>query len=469
MTSFRSRAQFYSWQVAGLFFSLAVSMLRAAELPLPMETPATTGLARPTITQLQLQQMTFGLFVHWSPCVYQGSDNDLGKTPLDAINPDRFDADQIVRAAQSCGAGYVIFVAKHVGGYCAWQTKTTDYSLKTSPWKGGKGDMVGELAAACAKAGLKFGVYLCPRDEHAKIANGGKAGARQAEANAYYREQLTELLTNYGPLFEVWFDGGLAAPVNDLFEKHAPGAVTFLGRRQGSTRWGGNEYGTTPYPCWSTVNGKESDIPLKGAGTPDGSRWAPAECDVSILCPKWFWSPGCDGRVLQLDRLLHIYYQSVGRGTVLLLSIAPDDHGAVPETQMKRLAELGQEIRTRFGSPLKATSAVMTEAEGSVVLPLAGGMMVDHVRLREDIRGGERVRRFKLEARTGQDSWVTLNVGSHIGSRQIIPFTPIKADELRLQIIQSMGPPAVAEFAAFHTGRPVPKSAMRPLETKLSK
>ena len=447
----------------------AIGALFAAELPLPNETAASSALARPTKSQLELQEMAFGLFVHWSPSVYQGTENDNGKTLAASINPDRFDAEQIVRAAQSCGAGYVVFVAKHVGGYCAWQTKTTDYSIKTSPWKGGKGDMVGEMAAACAKAGLKFGVYLCPRDDHAKIGNGGRAGRRQAEANAYYREQLTELLTNYGALFEVWFDGGVAAPVNDLFEKYAPEAITFLGRHKGSTRWVGSEYGTTVYPSWSTVSGKEGDLPTKGAGVPDGNLWAPAECDVSILFPKWFWTPGSDSHVVSLQRLLDIYYRSVGRGSILLLNMTPDDHGVVPEAQMKRLAELGQEIRARFGTPLTTTSAAMKETTGELVLPLGGEVTVDHVRLREDIRGGERVRRFKLEARTGTNAWTTLNVGSHIGSRQIIPFPAVKATELRLQILESVAPPALAEFAAFHVGRPVPKAAFRSAEVKTQK
>ena len=172
--------------------------------------------------------MGFGLFVHWSPSVYQGSEGDNLSTPRNKINPDRFDAEQIVRAARSCGAGYVVFVAKHVGGYCAWQTETTDYSLKTSPWKHGKGDMVGELAAACRKAGLKFGVYLCPRDDYHHIGNGGRASSsdKQQEAESLYRRQLTELLTHYGPLFEVWFDGGNKIPVNDLIDKYAqPGDV----------------------------------------------------------------------------------------------------------------------------------------------------------------------------------------------------------------------------------------------------
>lgn len=444
-------------------------MLHAAEFPLPVETEASKTLAKPTPAQVEMQKMAFGLFVHWSPCVYQGLDNDNGQTPVEKINPDGFNAEQIVRAAQSCGAGYVIFVAKHVGGYCAWQTKTSDYSIKNSPWKNGKGDMVGEVATACAKAGLKFGVYLCPRDDHAKIGNGGRAGRQQAAANDLYRAQLTELLTNYGPLFEVWFDGGLVTPVNDLFDQHAPNAITFQGRRLGSTRWVGSEYGTTDYPTWSTVNGKQSDLPVKGVGVPDGNLWAPAECDVSLLVPKWFWTPGCDARIVGLPRLLDIYYRSVGRGSILLLNIAPDDHGVVPEAQMKRLAELGDEIRARFSKPLATTSLIMHKNTGEITLPLGSEKWVDHIRMKEDIRGGERVRSFKLEAKTAANVWTTLNVGSHIGAQQIIPFVAVKATELRLQIVESAAPPSLVEFAAFNTERPFPKAAERPIEPKPQK
>lgn len=406
--------------------------------------------------------MGFGLFVHWSPSVYQGTENDSRNTPDESINPDRFDAEQIVRAARSCGAGYVVFVAKHVGGYCSWQTKTTDYSLKTSPWKGGKGDMVGELAAACRKAGLKFGVYLCPRDDHAKIGNAGRAPrGKQAEASAYYREQLTELLTKYGTLFEVWFDGGSIVPVNDLLDRYAPEAVTFQGRRKGSSRWVGTEYGRAPYPCWNTVDWKEREVPAKGAGVSDGNLWAPAECDVSILLPRWFWSPGSDARILSLDQLMDIYYQSVGRSANLLLNITPDDHGAIPEAQMKRLAEFGAEIRARFAKPLAKTAGVFKDATGDLLLPLGGNELVDHVRLREDIRGGERVRKFKVVARTSAGEWTTLTAGSQIGARQIIPFAPVRAVELKLQILGSAAPPSVLEFAAFLVDRPVPKRSYR--------
>ena len=429
----------------------------------PAETPGSAALARPTAGQVAFQEMGFGLFVHWSPSVYEGSEGDSRKTPRERINPDRFDAEQIVRAAQSCDAGYVVFVAKHVGGYCAWQTETTDYSLKTSPWKGGRGDMVGELAAACRKAGLKFGVYLCPRDDDQQIGNGGKASTpeKQPAVDAFYRRQLTELLTRYGTLFEVWFDGGNRVPVNDLLDQHAPEVVTFQGRRPGSSRWVGTEYGHAPYPCWNTVAWKVGEVPAQGAGICDGNLWAPAECDVSILRPRWFWSPGCDAHVLSLEALIGIYYLSVGRSANLLLNIAPDDHGAVPEAQLKRLAEFGADIRARFGAPLATTSGTLGATTGSVALAFDGTKTVDHVRLREVIRGGERARRFKVRGRQPDGAWVTLAAGSQIGARQIIPLPPVEVTELKLDIMEAAAPVSLQEFAAFHVARPVPAQAYR--------
>ena len=314
-------------------------------------------LPLPTSHQVDWLDAQIGVFIHWAPNVYQGSEGDNLSTPRERINPDRFNAAQIVQAAKSAKAGYIIFVAKHVGGYCAWQTDTTDYSLKTSPWKNGKGDMVAELAKACRDQGLRFGVYLSPRSDINKVAGGGQAADadKQKDYNEIYRRQLSEILTNFGPMFEMWFDGGNIVPVNDLIDKLAPGIITFQGRRANSTRWVSNEHGFAPYPCWNTLDWKEGETPAEGAGSPTGNIWCPAECDVSILRPNWFWSAGSERRILSLDDLVEIYYMSVGRGVNLLLNITPDDHGQVPEAQVRRLKEFGDEITTRFGKPLAAT------------------------------------------------------------------------------------------------------------------
>ena len=177
----------------------------------------------------------------------------------------------------------------------------------------------------------------------------------QKEYNQIYRQQLTEILTGYGPMFEMWFDGGNIVPVNDLINQLAPAIITFQGRRPNSTRWVGTEHGFAPYPCWNTIDWKEGESPREGAGSPTGNLWCPAECDVSILRPAWFWRADSDSRILNLDALVEIYYMSVGRGVNLLLNITPDGHGEIPEAQIRRLKEFGDEINARFSKPLAAT------------------------------------------------------------------------------------------------------------------
>lgn len=400
-----------------------------------------------------------GIFVHWAPNVYQGSEGDNLSTPRDQIDPDRFDAAKIVRAAKSATAGYLIFVAKHVGGYCAWQTDTTDYSLKTSPWKNGRGDMVGELATACRDQGLRFGVYLSPRSDVHHAGVGGRAGnpEQQQEYNRIYRRQLTEILTRYGPMFEMWFDGGNIVPVNDLIEQLAPAIITFQGNRANSTRWVGTEHGFAPYPCWNTIDWKEGESPKEGAGNPAGNLWCPAECDVSILRPDWFWRADSDRHILSLEALVEIYYMSVGRGVNLLLNITPDGHGEIPPAQIRRLEEFGDEINARFSKPLAAT-----HGHGATLdLKPAAAMTVDHLQLREDIRTGERVREFVVEGRGEDGNWSTLLRGTQIGARQLVPIPAIKLSELRLTVRQSVGQPVIRDFSVFDVHRPTPKSAYR--------
>ena len=153
-------------------------------------------------------------------------------------------------------------------------------------------------------------------------------------------------------MFEMWFDGGNIVPINDLIDRLSPGIISFQGRRTGGSRWVGTEHGFAPYPCWNTIDWKEGETPKEGAGTPTGNLWCPAECDVSIMRPRWFWSKAATARILSLDALVEIYYLSVGRGVNLLLNATPDSHGEVPAAQMKRLQEFGDEIRERFAKPL---------------------------------------------------------------------------------------------------------------------
>lgn len=414
------------------------------------------GPARPSPSQLAWHDEPVGIFVHWAPNSIKGIEGDDLSVPASRVVPDRFDAKAVAAAARSAGAGYVIFVAKHVGGWCAWPTDTTDYSIRSSSWKDGRGDMVGELASACREQGLRFGLYLSPRSDVHKVGIGGRAtdAARQAEYRDLYRRQLTEVLERYGPMHEVWFDGGNTIPVNDILERLAPGCITFQGRRPNSIRWVGTEHGHAPYPCWSSVRWDGKSSPPEGAGDPDGNAWCPAEVDVSILRPRWFWYPGSDAHVLSLDDLTEIYYLSVGRGCNLLLNIAPDSHGEIPPAQLNRLREFGDRIRSRFGAPLAAASLLADEP-----LPLPSGMAspIDHVRLSEDIAKGERVRRFTVEARVA-GSWRAVASGTQVGPRQIIPFEPIAADALR---VRWEGPAERLELAAFSVRARAPLKAYR--------
>lgn len=229
-----------SWTVFCLSATCLVTTHLAAA---PVEPIA--NLPLPSSQQLAWHESGVGLFFHWAPNVYQGTEGDNLSTPVDKINPDRFNADQWVQAVKSANAGYMVFVAKHSGGYCAWQTKTTDYSLKSSPWREGKGDLLGELAKSCSARDVRLGVYLCPRDDKQGAGDGGHARVpeRQPEYNKIYREQLTEILTGYGPMFEMWFDGGNIVPLNDLIDRLSPGLISFQGRRTGGSRWVGTEHG----------------------------------------------------------------------------------------------------------------------------------------------------------------------------------------------------------------------------------
>jgi alpha-L-fucosidase len=421
-----------------------------AELPLP------------TPQQVTWHEAAVGLFFHWAPNVYQGGEGDNLSTPRDKINPDRFDADQWVQAVKAASAGYMIFVAKHVGGYCAWQTKTTDYSIKTSPWKQGQGDMLADLAKACQARDVRLGVYLCPRDDTHAAGDGGRARSqeKQADYNEIYRQQLTEILTQYGPMFEMWFDGGNIVPINDLIDRFSPGLISFQGRRTGGSRWIGSEHGFAPYPCWNAIDWKPGETPKEGAGSPTGNTWCPAECDVSILRPAWFWSKGSDSHILSLDDLVEIYYMSVGRGVNLLLNATPDSHGEVPAAQTKRLQQFGDEIRGRFANPLATTQG----KGGHLSLDLGGEKSIDHIVLREDIRGGERVRRFVVEGKRADGEWLTLARGTQVGSRQIIPIPATTVTALRLSVEESVAPVRIRELSAFYVNRHVPKLAYRDMK-----
>lgn len=405
--------------------------------------------AVPSADQLAWQNMEIGMFVHFAPNTFQNRQYDDLSTSLNEIDPD-IDTDNWAECAVNLGARYIVFVAKHVGGFCMWQTRTTPYSIAHTPWKGGHGDVLVDLSASCKKYGLRLGVYLSPRDKYFGAGLGGvcKDPARQHAYNSMYREQLTEVLTRYGQMVEVWFDGSTVVPVSDLLHKYAPHAAVFQGP-DATIRWVGNEMGFAPYPLWDaeSVADAHSGVSTSIDGDPNGGAWIPVECDVSIRRPDWFWSTTNVCNLMTFDQLIEVYYRSVGRGAQLLLNIPADRRGHMPDPDFTRAKEFGAEIRRRFSKSIAETAGRGKRVE----LRLNAAPQIDHVTLQEDGRYGQRVRAFRLDGHSGA-GWQPLYTGSSIGHKRILPITPGSYSILRLVTTESQGVPHIRRIAAFHTG-----------------
>jgi len=403
----------------------------------------------PTRQQVQWHDCEVGMFIHFAPNAWQDQEYDGRTTPLADINPAQLDTEQWVDVAESMGAKYIVFVAKHVGGFCMWQTDTTQYGIRNTPWRGGKGDVLGDLAESCRKRGMKLGVYLSPRDDTLGADTGGKCKTPEAQEkyNAIYRQQLTEILTRYGEIFEVWFDGGNIIEVGDVLRQHAPKAVIFQGK-YASLRWVGNEDGTAPYPAWNKVSKEAWQRGATAAdGDPNGDIWLPNECDARIRA-DWFWNSKNAKTLKSLDRLMTMYYQSVGRGAVLLLNQTPDTTGRIPEADARRAAEFGAEIKRRFGTPIAET-----RGEGDTLeLALPEPQTIDHVVLMEDIAKGERVLEYVVETWQGGE-WKPLCGGSAIGHKKIDQIKPVRAEKIRFRCTKSNEQPIIRSLAVFNTTR----------------
>jgi alpha-L-fucosidase len=405
-------------------------------------------LALPTKNQIAWQDMELGFFVHFGINTFCDQEWGDGTDSLIKFNPISLDARQWVKLAKEAGFKYFVLTAKHHDGFCLWPTKTTDYSVKSSPWKNGEGDVVLECAKACQEEDMPFGVYISPWDRHEKCY------PDKEKYDDFYCEQLTEILTQYGPIVEVWFDGAGSEGreydwerINGLVKKYQPNAMIF-NMGQPTIRWVGNEEGVAPYPCWNTRQDAKvsmfSDDKVNWLpGTPD---WLPAECDVPIRGDHWFWHPNDEHSLRSLDDLLSIYYQSVGHGTNLLLNVAPDDRGLIPEVDMERVLEFGNEIRRRFSNPIAITKGMGNE----LILELPGEMQINTVSLQEDLAGGERIRKYEIDC-WEENQWSNIAEGSAIGHKRIQCLPTVKTNKLRLRVLESIGEALIISFACFYT------------------
>jgi alpha-L-fucosidase len=429
---------------------LAGGLVSQAQTPPGLATPAAPEPGKPTPEQVDYHAMELQMFVCLDPCTWQNREYDNHSTPLNEINPAKLDTAQWCKVAKSWGARQVLFVAKHTGGFCWWQTDTSAYGIKNTPWKASKGDVLAELAQSCRLHGLKLGVYIYPGDDQwgAGSGSGGRTSdpAKQEAYTRVFRQQLTEVLSRYGEVAEVWFDGSCVIEVGDLIRQFAPRAMVFQGPHT-TLRWVGNEAGLAPYPAWQTVKRAAA---LTGTATaaqsdPEGDVWLPMECDTTLLDHKWFWGRNTDHMLKSLDQLMDVYYRSVGRGCVLLLNSSPDTTGLVPESHVGLYEAFGREIARRFGR-----SVAETFGRGQLVeLDLGREEAVNHVMTMEDIRQGQRVRGYRVEGLSG-GVWKTLvAAGESIGYKQIDLFPTAKVSRVRLVVTRCSGEPLIKRFAVF--------------------
>jgi len=397
------------------------------------------------------------MFVCLDPCTWQGREYDNHSTPLERINPIKLNTDQWCETAKLWGAKEILFVAKHTGGFCWWQTNTTDYGIKNTPYKNGKGDVLKELSESCKKYGLNLGIYVYPGDETwgAGIGSGGrtKDPAKQEAYNKVYRTQLKETLTKYGDITEVWFDGSCVIDVSDILEKYAKNAVIFQGPHA-TLRWAGTESGKLFYPYWNTVKSEilKTGVATEVDGDPDGDAWAPVETNTTLYDHYWFWSPEKEKKRKSLDELMECYYRSVGYGSVFLLNSTPDTNGLIPEADRKLYKAFGDEIDRRFKTPV----ASLEEQKGTVVtLDLQGKKKINHVVTMEDYRLGHRIREYEIEGLV-DGNWKVLCRGQSVGRMKIDYFDDIEVSKIRLNVTRHVHEPVIRKLAACYVEDFVP-------------
>ena len=415
---------------------------------------ADKDLARPSPAQVVWQDLEIGAMICIGLETYLGVETDFGANMdiLKMFNPTKLDTDNWIDVAQSFGAKYIIIVAKHAGGFCLWQTDTSEYSVKNTPWRHGKGDILADLSQSCQKRRMKLGVYLSPVDEFLGAYYGGSGKCQteeeQTRYNEIYRRQLIELLTQYGEMMEVWFDGSLIVDVSDIIQKYASKAMIFQGPHA-TIRWVGNERGYAPYPVWNPVTKADavSGVATSRHSNPDADTWLPIEVDTVIRDHFWFWNDQNSKQLKTFELLLEIYYRSVGHGTNLLLNITPDDTGLIPKVDAKRAADLGAEIKKRFSK-----SIADTHGGGEVIeLTLPQPTDIDHVITTEDIAEGQRIREYNIEGCI-DGNWRRICSGTSIGHKKIDQFEPVKVSKIRLSCTESADVPIIRKFAAYNTG-----------------
>jgi alpha-L-fucosidase len=420
---------------------------------------------RPTPSQLQWQRDELALFLHFGVNTFTDREWGEGKEDPAIFAPSGLDAREWARSARAAGFRALILTAKHHDGFCLWPTKTTTHSVARSPFRDGRGDVVREFVDACRAEGLRSGLYLSPWDRNHPLYGDSP------RYNDVYADQLTELLTWYGPLAEVWFDGANGEGPNGkrqvydwprtwgLVRKLQPRAVIFSDAGP-DVRWCGNENGVAGDPNWSTVD--PAKVPAPGVsgpgiidalqhGDPAGAVWRPAEADTSIR-PGWFHHPAEDARVKTADRIFDLYCRSVGRNSKLLLNVPPTREGRLHATDVARLTEFADRRRALFATDLAARKRVVWRRTGAhtatAEVDLGQAASIATLRLEEDIEHGQTIARHTIQGSDGGD-WRELARGTTIGYARIERIAPASIRRIRVVIDDAVDEPQPIAIRAF--------------------
>lgn len=406
---------------------------------------------RPSPAQLLWQRDELALFLHFGVNTFTDREWGDGTEDPGIFDPTALDAGQWARVAREAGFRAMVLTAKHHDGFCLWPTATTRHSVAASPWRGGKGDVVREFAEACRAEGLRVGLYCSPWDRN------HPAYGDSPRYNDVFVEQLSELLTGYGEIHEVWFDGANGEGPNGKrqeydwprFWEHVlrlrPEAVIFSDAGPG-VRWIGNERGSAGDPNWSTVH--PATVPYPGMtgddvmrqlqhGDADGTAWRPGETDVSIR-PGWFYHPSENGRVRTADDLVDLYFTSVGRNSKLLLNVPPTREGLLHDADVASLRGMRERLAKIFAVDLTGGTALDWRETGERtavgVVELGGERVVGISDLREEIEHGQLVAEWRLEGLDAGGTWRALAGGETIGYRKLDRFAAVSITAARLTV-----------------------------------
>jgi alpha-L-fucosidase len=461
------------------------------------EVPAPAAvLPVPSAAQLEWHEMETNAFVHFTTNTFTGLEWGYGNESPSIFNPTDLDADQWITTLKDAGFKTVILTCKHHDGFCLWPSQYTEHSIKNSPYKGGKGDIVKEVSEACKRHGVKFGIYLSPWDRN-------RADYGKPEYITYYRNQLKELFSNYGPVFEMWFDGanggdGYYGGANEkrtidrktyydwpttlnIVREMEPNVILFSDAGPG-VRWCGNENGTAGETNWNTITpdtlhaGKAGIEHLLNTGAEGGTHWIPSEVDVSIR-PGWFYHDKEDSLVKSPERLFQIYLTSVGRGSTLLLNVPPDKRGLINEKDIAALkgwkAMIDNEFKTNLAANVQTTaSSYRGDAEqysaakatdgdketywatddavttGNLDINLGEVKPVKYVTIQEYIKLGQRVKSFAVEV-WKENAWTKVAEGTTIGYKRIVKLDNVSTDKVRVSITGARACPLISNVAVY--------------------